>query len=257
MNLKFKADCPSCGAGITFWTMFRAANPFSFKCTNCNLRLPEEACRISAPLLGVILAYGCTGAVFGHLKWHYGIGGVAFGALIFLLWFTIEASATLSSIETNNRKDQMNIRGWLLIFCFLSMGFLPIKTLYDLTGLLIAFSKLPNSTSGQIRIVATAAAMGLLISALGIYCGLSVIKRAQNAIKIANIFLIATLLGSIAVSLSPAIFLPTIELSGLIKGNASYYSQRLIFTLTWLLYFAKSKRVKETFLAEKAISNTR
>lgn len=70
-------------------------------------------------------------------------------------------------------------------------------------------------------------------------------------------FYVVTLLGSIAASLSPAIFLPKIELSGLIKGNASYFSQRLIFTLTWLLYFAKSRRVKETFLTEKATSNTR
>jgi hypothetical protein len=255
--MKLKADCPSCGAGITFWTTFRAANPFSFKCTKCNLRLPEESCRISAPLWGVILAYGCIGAVFGHLKWHYGIGGVAFGALFFLLWFTIEASATLSSIEANSLNDRIKIRGWLLIFCFLSMSFLPVKTLYDLTGLLIAFSKLPDSTSGQIGVVATVAVLGLLISALGIYCGISISKRTQNAVRIANIFLVVTLLGSFAASLSPAIFVPKIELSGLIKVNASYFSQRLIFTLTWLLYFAKSRRVKETFLTEKAPSNTR
>lgn len=253
INLKSKADCPFCGAQITFLTAIRAANPFSFKCTNCNLRLPEEANRITMPTWAVILLYCCLGAVFGHLKWHYGFAGLAFGALIFILWFAIELSSTLSTLDvfpsaqTNNQNKLIGIRGWLLFYCLLTMAILPAKSLHDLSKLLITLNKQPYITSEQIALITAVTVLWLFITIFGIFSGIKLIKHKESAVKTAKTFLVALLIVSIVISLSPLVFIPNIWASTLIKGNAIFYSQRLIFFLTWIIYFSKSRRVQATF----------
>jgi len=235
-------------------TAIRAANPFSFKCSKCNHCLPEEANSITTSTWSIILLYCGVGAVFGHLKWHYGFAGLTFGVLIFILWFAIELSSTLSALasaQTNDQNKLIGIRGWLLFYCLLTMVILPAKTLHDLSKLLIDLVKITHPTTEQLALFTTVTVLGLFITAFGIFAGIKLINTKENAIKVTNIFLVALLVVSIAVSLSPLLFMPNIEASTLINGNAEYYTQRLIFFLTWFIYFSKSKRVEATFLQMK------
>lgn len=151
-------------------------------------------------------------------------------------------------MESNQIKS--GIGGWLSLFCFGLVVFVPLLTLGSLAELEKYrgfYEKFP-SVANFIRFDQV---VRVTISIFGIFVGLNLYKIKYNSLKMAKSFLLAVVIYGCLYGISPILF------TGLPKEiEQSLWDLSLVIGLKingtagiWSLYLKYSSRVKNTYLS--------
>lgn len=150
-------------------------------------------------------------------------------------------------------KSYEGVKGWLLFFCLVLIVISPIVNTYYLHKFWKmyhpVFQVLTAIKVDFIIHVAVSAFLGIF----GIYAGIHLMRRMKNAVKIAKIFLVAMLIGGIAVAIIDfGIIVAVLGLRSPLAANAFAALlmgtiKPLVFFLVWNTYLNHSMRVKATY----------
>jgi hypothetical protein len=151
-------------------------------------------------------------------------------------------------MESNQIKS--GIGGWLSLFCFGLVVFVPLLTLGSLAELEKYrgfYSKFP-SVANFVRFDQV---VRVIISILGIFVGLNLYKIKYNSLKMAKSFLLVIVIYGCIYGVSPILFtrLPK-EIENSLWDLSLVTGLKIIGTAgIWSLYLKNSSRVKNTYLS--------
>ena len=132
-------------------------------------------------------------------------------------------------------RQQSGIRGWLLVLCVLLLVWQPIR-----------FGLVASSVLGRLATRGLPLALVLvarvLVTGFGIAAGLALLNRRPAAVRMAMVSLGLTAAVDVFVYMTP--FFPNNRPPG---DTPLYVIASLAYAGIWMLYLARSKRVRETF----------
>lgn len=137
--------------------------------------------------------------------------------------------------EIHRRGAPAGIGGWLLLLCILLIAWGPIE-----------LSLVASSALAALPV--RGAALGLLLvariatAAFGLAAGLALMARQPAAVTMARISLVLTASVDTFVYLTP--YFPSNRVPG---DEWLYVAGTMIYAALWLLYLARSRRVRQTF----------
>jgi len=131
-------------------------------------------------------------------------------------------------------KDVEEIRGWLLVLCLVLLVWEPLQ-----------FAVAASAGIESVRVRGAAVAVVLLVrggvTAFGAAAGIAIVRRRQAAIRMTIAALVAAAAVDLFTELTP--FFP----SNRIPGDAPLYAAAsVLFYGAWVLYVARSSRVRRT-----------
>ena len=131
--------------------------------------------------------------------------------------------------------SRSSVGGWLLLLCRLLIVWQPLTLALTAPA---ALSSVP--VRGQVVLVLLIAR--LLVAALGIAAGLALQNRRDGAVRLAQIALVASAATDVFIYLTP--YYPNNRPPG---DTPIYVAGTIAFCAIWLVYLARSRRVRETF----------
>jgi hypothetical protein len=135
------------------------------------------------------------------------------------------------------------VAGWLLFLCLALTIIAPVVELYSLFQEWSVANAPPELQS----IVITETCFGGVLNILGVAAGICLWTRSADAIYVARLYLIALLAGS---ALQAVIIGAEVDSAGIIGPRSGYVSQAIapiISAAIWLVYLARSRRVRATY----------
>ena len=127
------------------------------------------------------------------------------------------------------------IGGWLLVLCLLLLIWQPISL-----GL-VASSMLDALASGGLPAVLILLTR-LIVTGFGIAAGLALLGRRTGAVTLAKVSLALSAATDVFVYTTP--FFPSNRAPG---ETPVYIAVSLTYSIVWIIYLFRSKRVRETF----------
>ena len=171
-------------------------------------------------------------------------------------------SQELPILEHDANAQPQGIGGWLLFFCVCLTVFTPLVGIFALSTFFLVYHDptLALQFFGPAifkykLLVSVAFLLSLGVILGGLYCGIQLLKKVPNAIKITKTFLVYGFLFSLFnVGIKYFIYhnIGSAEDSGLYSVNSNRellveLSQAVIYFGIWYSYLTNSKRVKNTF----------
>ena len=151
-------------------------------------------------------------------------------------------------MESNQIKS--GIGGWLSLFCFGLVIFVPLLTLGSIAELekYRRFYELFPSVANFVRFNL---AVRVIISIFGIFVGLNLFKIKYNAVKMAKSFLLVVVGYSCIYGINPMLFtgLPKEIENSLWDLSLGAALKSMILAGICYVYLNKSRRVKNTYLS--------
>ena len=146
--------------------------------------------------------------------------------------------------------DFKGVKGWLLLLCVSLTLVAPASVMKALVRthevLEPYFTRFPALREYVLQ--HSLVSMGLL--SLGVVAGIMLWTVKPGAVKLAQSFLIATLVyGAAGFVLIPSSQLPWAVSSALMEGALQTFIQSVLVFAVWMTYLAKSKRVKATYFS--------
>lgn len=139
------------------------------------------------------------------------------------------------STSVQNRAHPEGIGGWLLILCRLFIVWGPVQLAFIVSSALAALPV--RGPSLGLMIVAR-----MLVAAFGLSAGLALQARRGSALTMARASLIVT------AAADTFVYTTTYFPSNVMPGDEwLYVGATIIYAAVWLLYLARSRRVKNTF----------
>ena len=127
------------------------------------------------------------------------------------------------------------IGGWLLVLCLLLLIWQPISL-----GL-VASSMLDALASGGLAAVLILLTR-LIVTGFGIAAGLALLSRRPGAVTLAKVSLALSAATDVFVYTTP--FFPSNRAPG---ETPVYIAVSVTYSIVWIVYLFRSKRVRETF----------
>jgi signal transduction histidine kinase len=133
--------------------------------------------------------------------------------------------------------DSEEVRGWLLVLCLVLLVWQPVNFAVSASQALLALPirGLP---------VALVLTVRLLVTAFGAAAALAILRRRQAAVRMTILALAATAALDVFVEATP--YFPTNR----VPGDAPLYAAgSIVFYSAWVVYLARSARVKRTLIS--------
>ncbi len=132
-------------------------------------------------------------------------------------------------------RARAGVGGWLLVLCLLLMVWQPVNV-----GL--SASRVLDSLAFRGAPAVLVLALKLVVAALGVGAGLAMLGGRSGALTLARIALVAAAATDVFVDLTP--YFPSNRVPGetpvVVAASLAYYG-------IWLVYLARSRRVRATF----------
>lgn len=127
------------------------------------------------------------------------------------------------------------VGGWLLILCRLFIVWGPVQLAFIVSSALAALSV--RGSSLGLMIIAR-----MLVTAFGLAAGLALQARRGSAVTMARASLVLT------AASDSFVYLTSYFPSNVVPGDEwLYVGATLLYAVVWLLYLARSRRVRNTF----------
>ena len=148
--------------------------------------------------------------------------------------------------------DLVGVRGWLFLFCVLLTIFDPfviVVTLFIASDGMAARQDLGHE---MFKLIFVTGVLKIGLAVFSLYAGVSLWRRAPNAVALARVYLTAIALSSAAFLFLPILLgtkMTTAE--ALSNENVLNVILTVVYVLLWLVYLSRSKRVRATYGLEK------
>lgn len=134
-----------------------------------------------------------------------------------------------------NERSENAVRGWLLVLCVLLLGWEPIRF-----GLVASNALQALSYRGAP--LAAILVARVIVTALGVAAGLTLVARRASAVAMAKVALLVGAAFDIVAYTTPA--LPSNRMPG---DTPLYIAASLAYYGIWFAYLSRSKRVRRTY----------
>jgi hypothetical protein len=163
-------------------------------------------------------------------------------------WLSFVSLGPVSAQQHMSTKPLTGIRGWLLLFC-LTMTVRPLLALYTLAVQLPAF----RTQADPKTLLLVYYCLSISIACFGLYSAFLLWTLSHRAIRVTKVYLCTLLVYWISLTLFSFFLLrhaPTLPLTTFFRILQKQLPAAIGYSLLWLFYLFRSKRVANTYAPE-------